>query len=300
MAGFSIRVSIGLENHGMDKMPSIPLERQVISIMASNREKSLGTQRKRVSELRAAAHVLKERYGLQKWTNLKSKHVNHLVDKWKADDNGRRTIDQKLSHMRWMLGKIGKPNLLPRTNTELGIQPGPRYTRAGKAFPEQKLQTAIRTLKDPRIQAMVRLARDLGLRFEEAALFRPWKDWQGGRVQIKRGTKGGRPRYLNIHNIQQVKALKMARSVTQKDGSLIPPEAPTLEKWRQHVYRKLRAVGISKQEDTTFHDLRRTYAIERVRFLTDQKRMSRNQAAVLVSHEMGHNRTEILNWYLGK
>ena len=282
----------------MQNAPNEPLERQLIKIMGSNREGSYASQRKRSYELHAAARTLKERFGLQKWANLKAKHVRHLVDQWKAEDQGRRTVEQKLSHFRWVLGKIGKPNLLSRTNAELGIQPGPRHTRAGKVFPEEKLKAVLGALDNSRIRGMLLLARYLGLRFEEAALFRPGRDWQGNRVWIKRGTKGGRPRHLNLHNDRQVSALKTARAATSKEGALIPAEARTFEEWRQRVYRNLRALGISRQEGTTFHDLRRTYAIERMKYLADRKGMGHHWAAQLVAREMGHHRTEVLDWYL--
>ena len=64
----------------MQIAPNDPLERQLIRIMGSNREGSFASQRKRSYELYAAARTLKERFGLQKWANLKGKHVRHLVD----------------------------------------------------------------------------------------------------------------------------------------------------------------------------------------------------------------------------
>src|SRR5437667_2290111 len=154
----------------MQTQPSEPLERQLISIMAENREDAFGTQRKRFLELRAAGNLIKEKFGLQKWDNLKGKHVEFLVEHWKSGYEGSRTLDQKLTHFRWLLGKIGKPILLPRRNAELGIAPGPRYTRQGKIVPDSHLQSALEHLSDPRIRAAVLLARYLGLRFEEASL----------------------------------------------------------------------------------------------------------------------------------
>lgn len=114
------------------EQPNTPLERQLISIFASNREDAYGTQRKRGWHLTSAARDLVARFGLQKWDNLKTKHVAYLVDRYKAEDTGRRSIEEKLSHLRWLVQKIGKANLLPRTNAELGVKPGARHTRAGK------------------------------------------------------------------------------------------------------------------------------------------------------------------------
>jgi hypothetical protein len=281
----------------MDTQPNEPLERQLISIMAQNREDAYGTQRKRFCELRAAAGLLKERFGLQKWDNLKEKHVAFLVEHWKSEFEGSRTLDQKLTHMRWLLGKIGKPNLLPRRNAELGVAPGPRYTRQGKIVSDSQLVEALGRLSDARIKAAALLARHLGLRIEEASLFRPWRDWQEDRVWVKRGTKGGRPRYLFLHDARQREVLELARTLTSGDNGLIPKDFATFEEWRQYAYRELRKAGISRAADRTFHDLRRTYIVERVHALV-KRGLDPARAAALVAREAGHSRVEVLQWYL--
>jgi hypothetical protein len=278
-------------------LPSEPLERQLISIMAQNREDAFGTQRKRFHELRAAGRLIKEEFGIQKWENLKARHVDFLVDHWKSTYGGSRTLDQKITHFRWLLGKIGKPILLPRRNAELGIAPAPRYTRQGNIVPDTYLLECLGRLSDARIRAAVLLARHLGLRMEEAALFRPWRDWQDDRVWVKRGTKGGRPRYLFLHNAKQRQVLELARSLTSGDNGLIPRDYPTYEDWRQHAYAELRKAGISREADKTFHDLRRTYIVERVHGLV-RRGLEPARAAALVAREVGHSRIEVLEWYL--
>src|SRR5437016_316705 len=73
--------------------PPLPLERQLISILAQNREDSYATQRKRGYILARAAGLIHERFGLQKWDNLKAKHVADVVGAWKLEDNERRSIE---------------------------------------------------------------------------------------------------------------------------------------------------------------------------------------------------------------
>jgi len=132
---------------------------------------------------------------------------------------------------------------------------------------------------------------------EEASLFRPWRDWQADRVWVKRGTKGGRPRYLFLHNAKQRDVLELARSLTSGDNGLIPREFTTFEEWRQYAYRQLRKAGISRAADRTFHDIRRTYIVERVHGLV-QRGLEPSRAAALVARKVGHNRIEVLQWYL--
>lgn len=282
----------------MENMPKLPLERQLISILSENREDSYATQRKRGYILARAAGLIHERFGLQKWDNLKEKHVKDVVDAWKFEDEGRRTIEEKLSHLRWLVRKIGKANLVPRTNAALGVEPGPRHTRAGKVIDDERFSELLSAVTDERVKAMMLLARHLGLRFKEASLFRPGRDWQGDRVWVKRGTKGGNPRYLFLHSLRQAEVLRMAKCLVPGESSIIPAEIHTYEEWRQYVYRVLRAAGVGRASDQTFHDLRRTYVSERMNHLIKTKGIDRQRAATIVSREAGHHRLEILAWYI--
>lgn len=282
----------------MHRTPNLPLERQLVSVLASNREDSYATQRKRGHALSRVARTLHERFGLQKWDNLGLKHITHVIETFKAQDRGHRAIDEKLSHLRWFVRKIGKANLVPRSNAEVGVEPGPRHTRAGKVIPDDRFAQMLTAVPDERVRTMMLLARHLGLRFRESALFRPGRDWQGDRVWVKRGTKGGNPRYLFLHTPRQAEVLEGARRIAQGDAPLIPKEIRTFEEWRQYVYRILRAAGVGRASDQTFHDLRRTYLCERMRFLVSVKRMVSLQAAAIVAREAGHHRLEILEWYI--
>jgi hypothetical protein len=181
----------------------------------------------------------------------------------------------------------------------LGIAPGPRHTRQGKVISEEKLAEVLEKIGDPRIQAMILLARNLGMRFEEAALFRAWKDWMGGgRAWIKRGAKGGNVRYVNLYNDRQRKALENARKLASADSGLIPRECPTYEKWRQYVYDELREAGMGKQFGATFQDCRRSYIVERMDYLVRERYLDQEVAARIVAREVGHHRTEVLCWYV--
>jgi len=275
------------------------VEPQIISIMGGPREHRSAAERTRFYELRSAARCIKDQFGLQKWDNLGKKHVEFLVGRWKESALGNRTVEQKLTHFRWLLKAIGKPMLLPRTNAEMGIEPGPRHTRQGRVISDEKFAEVMEKVGDPRIKAMLLVGRHLGLRFEEAALFRPHKDWQGaGRAWIKRGAKGGSVRYLNLYNNRQRQALEFARKLASSDSGLIPRECPTYEKWRQYVYDQLRAAGMGKQFDATFQDCRRAYVAERLKYLIEVRHLTTEAAVRIVAREVGHHRTEVLRWYV--
>ncbi len=164
----------------MKELPSLPLERQLVSIFAANREDAFETQRARACALNGVARMLHEEFGLQKWANLGQKHIDHVIERWKAEDTGHRSIEGKLSHLRWLVRKIGKANLVPRSNAELGVEPGPRKTRAGKTVSDERMATILAALEDPRMRMAIHLGRYVGMRAREAMLFRPSRDFDHG------------------------------------------------------------------------------------------------------------------------
>ncbi len=283
----------------MQELSPWPLERQLIKLMANNKEGAYRTQDARSNILRSAIRDVVAMFGLQKLENLGEKHIDFIVEKWKAEDTGHRSLPNKLSALRWLVDKIGKQNLLPKSNVQLGVEAGPRHTRAGNIIVDEKLAAILARLDSPVLRAMIGLARRLGLRFEEAALLRPHRDFDGTRVWINRGAKGGRPRYLNVHRPEQIHAIRAAQALAATDRGLIPPEWTTYEKFRQWVYRELRKVGISKKDGRIFHDIRRAYAVERMQGLIE-RHWTRERAAQLVARELGHHRTEVLDWYIAE
>jgi len=131
------------------------------------------------------------------------------------------------------------------------------------------------------------------VRFEETALFRPHKDAKPDRITITRGTKGGASRFVLIRTREQAEALETVKPATSGDRGLIPVGYPTFKSCADWIYAQLRGVGVGRASGTTFHDLRRSYAVSRMKDLPVRGH-SREAAAHLVSHEIGHHRTQVL------
>ena len=160
------------------------------------------------------------------------------------------------------------------------------------------------------VSAMVRLARSLGLRFRECSLLdavsairRALKD---GRIWLTRGTKGGRDRWIPIVGDWQLESLDFASEAQGRRKSLIQ-EGMNYRAWRNYAYGKLYSAGIKH-----FHDLRAAYACDRYLMetgslapvLLDEGHQSLSRdldrnARLRVSQELGHNRIDILNSYIG-
>ena len=70
----------------MNELPASPLERQLIAVLAANREDSHATQRQRAIHVKEAMRIVETKFGLQKLANLGSKHVAEIVATWKTEE----------------------------------------------------------------------------------------------------------------------------------------------------------------------------------------------------------------------
>jgi integrase len=243
--------------------------------------------------------MLKDHFGLRNLHNLKKKHVLYVVEEWRENDKGTGAVANNLAHLRWLTEKLGKEKLLPAKNSELDIPAKPRDVRQGMFVTLERQTEILGKLENPKLKAAMLLALHFGMRFEEASLFRPRYDVDTSlnRVWIKRGTKGGRERFVPIVTQGQREVLALAQSlVAETQGCLIDPTQRYVQ-WKNHAYKEFRKASLSRASGSTFHDLRRTYAeMEMIRLLS--KGRSIEQAAEAVSKRLGHNRTEILSAYI--
>jgi integrase len=187
---------------------------------------------------------------------------------------------------------------MPRSNKELGVEPGARHTHAGNIVPESRWQEIKNAVQHPIVLAQLLLARYFGMRFEETALFRPHQQIDGSRVWINRGSKGGRPRYVVVHSQAQRDALAAALAAAKPGRGLIPEEMRSFKAWADKVYNMLRSIGVGRDSGTTFHDLRRSFAADRMVHLVKVRGYSVEEAIHVVARELGHSRAEVIEWYL--
>ena len=64
---------------------------------------------------------------------FKPKHVQMLVERWLAEQLAPGTIKNRMSHLRWLAQKIGKDNIVERTNAAYGIPDRVYVTNVSKA-----------------------------------------------------------------------------------------------------------------------------------------------------------------------
>ena len=238
--------------------------------------------------------------------SLKPKHVEQLVGRWLTEQLSAGTMKNRMTALRWWAEKIGKENVVARTNAAYAIPDRVYVTNVSKATELDfgKLEQ----IRDVFIQLSLRLQADFGLRREESIKIVPkWAD-RGNCVVLKDSwTKGGRQREIPIRTIQQRQLIDEAKELA-KGKSLVAPGYATYRDYLQHFRAECTRVGIH-----AFHGHRHFYAQARYKELTGSECPARGgptskqftakrkaidrEAREVISHEMGHNREAITAVY---
>jgi hypothetical protein len=138
-------------------------------LVKSHKEGSFNTRasRKKVLNL-VASQLLENGFKLKAPQGLKPKHIDYLVSRWREEKLSASTIKNRVAVLRWTADKIGKKNIVARTNDEYNIERR-QHKPEGKA---KELDTAkLALVRDPYVQLSLRLQREFGLRREERLSF---------------------------------------------------------------------------------------------------------------------------------
>ncbi|MDR2259465.1 MAG: integrase domain-containing protein [Azoarcus sp.] len=272
-----------------------------------NRDGSFATQADRRRSLVLMARQLREAgFRRLRATSLKGKHVEALLQRWKAENLSAGTIKNRTAHLRWWVGKIGKGGLLPADNASLGI-PERRYVSNENRAKE--LGDGLDRITDAHVRMSLRLQAAFGLRREESIKFRPSIADQGDHIAIKGSwAKGGRERTIPITTSEQRAVLGEAKRLAGA-GSLIPAHKSYIEQ-RQVYDGQCKRAGLSNM-----HGLRHRYAQMRyealtgwkapaaggpsAKALTPEQRAQDAWARQTISRELGHERIAVTAVYLG-
>jgi hypothetical protein len=274
-----------------------------------NRDGSYSKQAARERILTLVANAL-HKLGFRnlRATSLKPKHVEKLVAAWKAEELSSGTLKNRLAELRWWAEKVGKRNVLARSNDAYGIERRVYVTNVSKArvLKEDELSK----VSDPYTRLALKLQAAFGLRKEESIKIRPaWAD-RGEKLLLKASwTKGGKERAIPIRNDHQRQVLEEAKKLAGK-GSLIPAELKYIQQVKRFEYQCARA-GINH-----VHGHRHRYAQERYqemtgrdapacggkrsKALTAQEKAIDRAARLTISRELGHEREQITAVYLGR
>ena len=240
--------------------------------------------------------------------NLKTKHAEALIERWKQEGLSLGTLKNRLGVLRWMYDKVGKGFLMHKRNSDYGIGNRQYVTNVSKA--RELTQESLERIRSEHVRLSVELQRACGLRREEAMKIEvAWAD-RGDKLVLKGSwTKGGRRREIPIRTEAQRELLDRAKALTG-GGSLIPAGSSYIEHLKLYE-NQTRAAGLEK-----LHGLRHAYAQERYKDmtgrpapaaggkksskLTEAERKLDHEARLTVSRELGHSREAISTVYLGR
>jgi hypothetical protein len=287
----------------------LDLEYDLKSICKRNRDGSRMTQAQREQRLRMIARDL-QRLGYRnlRASSLKPKHVQALIADWQARELSTGTVKNRMADLRWWAEKTGKPSVLANDNAHYGIAQRIFVTNETKA---RELPTdAMRLVLDEHVRMSLRLQELFGLRREESIKFQPSFADRGDKLVLKASwCKGGRARELPVRTPEQRALLREAHALAG-NGSLIPAARSYIQQRRVYERHCARA-GLSK-----LHGLRHAYAQARYleltglaapaaggptsRELTAEQKAQDQQARLMISRELGHEREQITAVYLGR
>jgi hypothetical protein len=284
------------------------LNYQLKQLCRHNREGSFGTQVRRERELTLMANQLHELgYRGMNSHSLKPKHVEALVRHWLDTNVAIGTIKNRMAAFRWWARNVNRQNVVARSNDHYGIPNRQFVTDGSKA--RSVAATDLDKVRDSNVRMSLELQQAFGLRREEAIKFIPAYADRGDHLALKPSwTKGGKARTVPIRSDEQREVLDRAHKLAGK-GSLIPSNRNYRQQLRVYEGHTIRA-GLSR-----LHGLRHAYAQRRYRELTgwncpaaggpssrsltpDQRAMDQ-EARLVISRELGHERTGVLKIYIG-
>lgn len=285
------------------------LNYQLKELCRKNRDGSYATQAQRLALLTLMANQLHELgYRQMEAQSLKPKHVEALVKHWLGADLAVATMKNRMAALRWWAEKVGRQNVIARSNDHYGIPERQFVTNVSKA--QGVDADALAKVRDEHVRMSLELQQAFGLRREEAIKFIPSYADRGDHLVLKdTWTKGGKAREVPIRTVAQREVLDRAHQLAGR-GSLIPASRTYIQQLRVYEGHTARA-GLSK-----LHGLRHAYAQQRYLDLTgrpcpaagglradqlDSAQKAQDTAARLtISLELGHEREAVTAIYLGR
>lgn len=271
------------------------------------------------------------RFGVEP-RNFADRHVKYLVACWVGRGLSPGTLQVYMSYLRAFCEWIHRPGMvlpLERYPSDSALAKRTCVAHEDKSWighgivPVEKL-AEIRAY-DARVACCLRNCLADGMRVKEALMLRPHlaeRDGQlfvtsdsramkcGTYLELKRGTKGGRVRWVPIDTPEKRAALDEAKQLLKSETGHLGDPTKTLAQNIRHIKYVCEKFGITKAESgVTAHGLRHQYAAERyeefsgtpapVRGGEPVAREVDRAARLRVADELGHARENITGAYLG-
>lgn len=263
------------------------LENEARQLVGKNWKKGRGTTKKLLSNIRSISRFM-ESMSLQSIKHMKTKHVQKYFDYLKSSGLQASTMQNHATAMRFLAAAIGKQNIVPRTNAELGIT---RHNRYSPKIADMTRHHGIREklyCKDERLGVAHDLRQSFGLRAQESITGRIVN--RNGEELFRVVGKGGRVRELRIDSFDKQTAISSMKSIMDRQGTsgLIPADK-SLKQFYTYQKNAVHRAGGSKTSAANMHSLRHQHA-------QDMKKDGKELKEIV--EDLGHNRESSAGHYI--
>lgn len=254
------------------------------------------THTEHLGSLTRVGNWLQDRYGLDNLKHLKS----HMVQAFFKEhaNYSPSTIEKYATAFRLIASSIGKENIVPRSNKELGgrtasARYSPKVGDTGKldAIREKLVEMASNNPDNRYLVAAHDMRQAFGLRAAESLASCRITQRDGRQYLEPDMTKGGRTREIEIKTEAQQNAVAAVRALASEygkpSGSMLPPH----KSWQQcYNLQKntMTKLGATKVGNANMHINRHDWAREKLKSGDNRKD---------TAEALGHGREEVVAHY---
>ncbi|MEK5322681.1 phage integrase N-terminal domain-containing protein [Paenibacillus sp. FSL L8-0644] len=305
-------------------MGKTTVEVQVEKIFKHTRQGSYATRDRYKDSCLMFVRFCASSFKMQNIRNLSDKHIVAFVQSRQRAGSSAKTIKNDLTALRYLHDQIQQPRYVLSDNKELQKQHGIELTKTpqvngNRAWTEEEYQGMIQIAKElqqENVADCLTLARTMGLRVTEAAAVsraQAEHALRTGVYQVKGEAKNGKHREVPLSAAGRIIFERRLRYTERGNRLFIAAGEKThqvvnrMEKFVQHHRDKVQTTqGVEQRIDKrdgssrslTFHGLRYSYVQERMQ-QEIEKGYSRDNAASIVSREVGHERIDVIKIYEG-
>lgn len=290
--------------------------------LAAHQQKKVGsgTQSKRASVILGFfSDLFALGYKIESIDNLKQKHLTAVFNFLEEQGQSPSTIQNKISIMRVFCEWIGKNGMVLDSTKYVKDKSSVRRSviaREDKSWDGHGVDILTKlpeiAEKDETVAIELELCWAFGLRVRESIMLRPAVAHSGDYLWIREGTKGDRPRVVQVMDEVQRDVLERAKAISDKKSGFIGPRGKTFEQKRRRFYYILEVFGITlREEQITAHGLRHQFMQKRFKDMLgieapvkggDIGHVGKEELHVSTQklmEEAGHSRVDIGSAYYG-
>ncbi len=257
------------------------------------------TKNERALHVQRFAHFLQDKnIQIRTVDQIKSSHIENYVSSQLSSGKSKRSLQNEMASLRAVLRTAGREKMVESerlSNKSLGLA-GASRAGTNRAMTPQEFEKAhadLSSRESHQEAAALNLMFSLGLRSKEAVrASESLKTWEkqilsGKRITVIFGTKGGRPRDVQIFDREKaLSAVREAISTTDpKTQRLINSAGGTLESARNRLDNQLR--GVLKESNLSAHSARYAFAQSQVDHYLEEGFLKKD-ALAQASMDLGH------------